>query len=89
MYFCSLLYKLSIKVNMSRKILATVALFAIVFMFSACQKQCVCKTTRITATTTDVMENEMGKMTEKDCLEYNGTVTDGEGIIRTIDCHLN
>lgn len=89
MYFCSLLSNLSIKVSMSKKILATIAFFAIVFLFSACQKQCVCKTTRITATTHDVMENEMGKMTEKDCLEYNGTVTDGEGITRIIDCHLN
>jgi hypothetical protein len=27
-------------------------------------------------------------MSEKDCLEYNKTYNDGEGITRTIDCHL-
>ena len=75
--------------NMTKKLLAIAILFATLIVFTSCEKQCVCKTTRITNSTNDVMENEMGKMSEKECLEYNGTVIDGVGITRTIDCHLN
>lgn len=69
-------------------ICALTLLFA-VLLLSSCGKECVCKTTRVTPTMNDSMETEMGKMTEKECLEYNGTVNDGIGVTRTIDCHLN
>lgn len=68
--------------------LAAVVLFA-ALLLPSCGKQCVCKTTRVTATTNDSRTDEMGRMTEKECLEYNGTVNDGEGVVRTIDCHLD
>lgn len=72
-----------------KKCLVCIAVIAMtVVLFASCGKECVCKTTRITATMNDSRVDEMGKMPEKDCLEYNGTVNDGEGVVRTIDCHL-
>ena len=67
---------------------AAILLFAAA-LFSSCEKNCMCKTTRVTATTNDSRTDDMGKMSEKKCLEYNGTVNDGEGVVRTIDCHLD
>lgn len=72
-----------------KKCLATAAILLFgIALFSSCGKSCLCKTTRVTATTNDSRIDDMGKMSEKDCLEYNGTVNDGEGVVRTIDCHL-
>ncbi len=74
---------------MMKKCLLTVAVVAFAaLLFTSCGKSCMCKTTRTTATTSDSMVNDFGKMSEKDCLEYNKTYNDGEGITRTIDCHL-
>ena len=61
----------------------------VALLLASCGKECVCKTTRVTTTTNDTRTDEMGKMSEDDCLKYNGTVNDGEGVVRTIDCHLN
>ena len=73
-----------------KKCLVSAALLLLaVVLFSACEKNCLCKTTRVTATTNDSRVDDMGKMSETKCLEYNGTVNDGEGVVRTIDCHLD
>ncbi|MBO4646361.1 MAG: hypothetical protein J5642_07595 [Bacteroidales bacterium] len=74
---------------MKKFFFSTVLLAFVGFCICSCGKECVCKTTRTTATTLDTLNKEMGKMSEKDCLEYNGTVNDSEGVVRTIDCHLN
>lgn len=79
----------NIKIQNMKRIFVSIVSIAIITLFASCEKQCVCKTTRTTSTTIDVMENEMGKMSEKKCLEYNGTIADGEGVVRVIDCHLN
>ena len=79
---------LNMKVMKKGLISAALLLLAVV-LFSSCEKNCLCKTTRVTATTNESRTDDMGKMSEKKCLEYNGTINDGEGVVRTIDCHLD
>ncbi len=64
-------------------------IFCAAILFAACGKECVCTTTRTTSTMHDVLTTEMGKMSEKDCQAYNGTVNDGVGVTRTIVCELD
>jgi hypothetical protein len=65
-----------------------VVLLLFVGCFSSCKKQCVCVVTRTTPTTSDTKTYEMGKMDEKDCMEYTGIVKDGDGVSRTLNCAL-
>lgn len=56
----------------------------------SCKKDCICTDTRTTLTTRDSLQHDMGKLTEKECLEYNDTIKEGnERIFRTISCKLN
>ncbi len=75
--------------NMKKSILAAVAILFVAVLFSSCGKECICTTSYVTATKNDVMTSEMGKMSEDDCLSYNRTFTESEGVVRIIDCKLD
>ncbi len=64
-------------------------LFIISVAFTACKKDCVCLVTRTTVTTSNNISCEMGKLTEDDCLSYNDSINDSEGVTRVITCNLN
>lgn len=64
-------------------------MFCAAVLLASCGKECVCTTTRTTSTMNDVMKTEMGKMSQKDCEAYNGTVNDGVGVTRIIVCELD
>lgn len=59
---------------------------AVCALFCSCGKQCVCTTTYMTLTVNESVESEMGRMSDKDCAEYNGSYNDSEGVLRTVTC---
>lgn len=73
---------------MKKYLILAAALLLSIGCFTSCKKQCICIVTRTTPTTSDTKTYEMGKMDEKDCLEYTGNVSDGEGVTRTLDCNI-
>ena len=73
---------------MKKYFVTAVALLLFAGCFSSCKKECVCTVTYPTATMSVSKPYEMGKMDEKDCQEYTGTVVDGDGVSRTLNCEL-
>lgn len=73
---------------MKKYLISAVALLLFAGCFTSCKKECVCTVTRTTATTSDTKDYDMGKMDEKDCMEYTGVVQDGDGVSRTLNCAL-
>ncbi|HNW67857.1 MAG TPA: hypothetical protein PKK66_03305 [Bacteroidales bacterium] len=76
--------------NIKTYLIGIYLVFGCIILFSACKKTCICSVTRTTMTTCDSNSYELGgKLTEDDCLLYNDTIQDGEGVVRVISCKLN